>query len=343
MRIAKHKNYKIRVVKNKNGDKNIHVEMNGSLSLFRYRPINKYTTQQFLDDALFATVPSSFNDPYDATVRFSIQKIKRHIKKKLLENNLFLDHLLKINGLKKNQINELVEMIYKRDLSPNIYFGNNTYSLVCFSTDITQEIMWAHYADLATGFALEYDFQKLCEINYEHQSMIENMIKNTNIFDGYDFSNSRIENPLLPVIYTNEKYDVTDICIEYIDTVLQKIEKDGEYNPFSIVFEFLLNDANNRSDRLIQNVFYRKKIPWSYENEWRMICYNYNPLIGKLGNDFVDIGRIVPKAIYLGEKISKYNEDALVEMAKKKGIEVYKMKTSIVGSTLKLKPIRIIF
>ena len=82
-------------------------------------------------------------------------------------------------------------------------------------------------------------------------------------------------------------------------------------------------------------------MPWSYENEWRMVCYNYNPIIGQFGNNFVDIGRIVPKAIYLGEKISMYNENALIEIANKKGIEIYKMKTLIVGSTLKLKPIKI--
>ncbi len=342
MRIAKNKHYKVEKVRN--GDSiNLHITIpDEDFSLFRYRPINKHTIQQFLNDDLFATCTSAFNDPYDATIRFSSKKIKSHIKNRLLKDGSLLESLLIDSGLNKNQIDKLVDLLYSNVLAPSIKFDNNVYALACFSTDVTQEIMWAHYADMATGFALEYDYYDLCELSKDHQMMMNSLVQQLDFLKGYLDEAEIIEHPLLPVVYTNEKYDASDIYIEIIDVFLDKVSKGETYNPLNIVLEM---SAKNRSMEKInffmQNVYCRKKMPWSYENEWRLVCYNNNVFIGQVNDVFVNVGKIVPKAIYLGEKISEYDKKAITDIAFKKGIEVFIMKTVIVGNTLKLRPKKI--
>ena len=341
MKIAKNKYYKIEKIKQRNGV-DVHITIDNNFSLYRYRSINKFTTQQFENDELFATLPTAFNDPYDATVRFSENKIKRHIKEFLLQNNDFLESLLLKNNYKRQEINLLVDCIYQRDLSPNIFFNNSTFALACFSTDVTQEIMWAHYADMATGFAVEYDYSELCSLCQKHQQDVITILKEFNFIDGLNVEDFLIENPLLPIIYDNAKHDVTDFYNEYIKLVLFKIKNGGQYNPLETALEIANNESvKAKQTSTIQNVYFRKKIPWSYENEWRLICYNYNVFIGQLNNNFVNIGKIIPKAIYLGEKISNYDKEALINLAKKKGIKIYIMQTKICRNTLKLVPLEI--
>ena len=324
MRIAKTNHYSI--TKTKNGkftDIQITIH-NNNFSLYRYRPINKYTVEQFINDELYATVPAAFNDPYDATIRFETKAIKKHIKSRLLEKREYLDRLLSKNNLNFNQIDKLVNFIYQRDISPNIYIVNSLFSLVCLSTDVNQEIMWAHYANLATGFALEYGFEDLKELNIEHQKAINKIIKS----------------PLLPVVYDNEKYDITNWCSEYVDLILDSYEKTGEYNPLSLAIKMSITNKES-ADSILPNVYCRKKMPWSYENEWRLIFYNHNPLIGQANNYFVNIGKLVPKSIYLGEKISNYDKNALIDIARKKGLNIFEMKTVMSRKTIKLRPVKI--
>lgn len=342
MRVAKNKHYIIEKVRNGN-EVNVHITIvDDNFSLFRYRPINKHTIEQFINDDLFATCSIAFNDPYDATVKFSAKRIKSHIKDRFLKNKSLLKKLLIIYNLKENQLNKLVNLLYSNVLSPNTRFDNNIYALACFSTDITQEIMWAHYADLATGFAVEYDYNNLCELSYEHQMETNAFAQQLDFLKEYLSEEEIIERPLLPVIYTNEKYDVSDIYIEYINLFLDKIEKEGTCNLFNLLLEM---SAKNRSKEKVnffmQNVYCRKKMPWNYENEWRLICYNNSVFLGQLNSNFVNVGKIVPKAVYLGEKISEYDKNAIANIAFKKGIDVFIMQTVIVGNTLKLRPKKI--
>lgn len=339
MKIAKNKNYTVKVIRmEKETAVNIAIN-NDKFSLYRYRPINKHTINQFTKDEIYATCPVAFNDPYDAAVRFSERQIKKHIKGSLVKNGKFLKRLLKQNNLHCSQINELVNYIYERDLAPDIQFGNNVYAFACFSTDVNQEIMWAHYAGLATGFVLEYDYSTLRRIGIEHQESIFDIVSELDVIKGYPFNKDIIHDPLLPVIYQNDKYNVTDLCNNYIDAVLEKIDADGGYNPIVFPLEQSLKNYNEKETiRFIQNAYYRKKLPWYYENEWRLIGYNYNPIIGRANDNYVKLGVAKPKAVYLGEKISEYDKDAIIEIARKKGLDVYIMKTVIIGNTLKLKP-----
>ncbi len=341
MKVSRSSHYSIKRIKE---GKNIglHVTIDSDFSLFRYRAINKYTTEQFLNDELFATSSSGFNDPYDSKVMFSSRKIKNHIKQKLLNNESLMRKLLQENGLKLKQINDLVNSIYEKVLAPNYSADNNVYAFACFSTDVTQEIMWAHYANLATGFALEYSYYDLVGLNIEHQKIVGNLVEKLNILNGYTFDSDIIENPLLPVVYQNNKYDITNICNDHIDEVLDRLDKDGKCNQFQLLLDNVLKpDISNLANEFIQNVYFRKKNPWSYENEWRLICYNYSVFVGQINNPYVSIGKIAPKAIYLGENISSFNKRSLIAIARDKQIDVYEMKTIIVGKTLKLKAFKL--
>lgn len=66
-----------------------------------------------------------------------------------------------------------------------------------------------------------------------------------------------------------------------------------------------------------------KKKEWKYEKEWRFISYNMNPFC-MIQSPYCKIGKLEPTAIYLGEKISEYDEKALVEIAKSKKIKYKK-------------------
>lgn len=184
-------------------------------SLFRYRRYNKRQVDAFRNDTIYAVTANMFNDPYDMLVRFDQEAIKIKVSSivncKTLEamrpwfaaGNDFPDAIKQI--LPAEALDDFKSRLASVDIDSvkdriddsrglmlsliDIWFpilaeaSKKNSTMACFSESIQSVLMWSHYADSHTGFALEYDFRPT-----------QNAIKNA---------------ALLPVIYEEERLDAS--------------------------------------------------------------------------------------------------------------------------------------
>lgn len=127
------------------------MELNKNVLLFNYCPINYNIIDNFMNDAIWGTCPIAFNDPYDSTLCYSKKNIFNYYRNKI--NSL--------NNIPKINIDKVIDNILN---SFDINILRNYISIKCFSEKIDNEIMWAHYADNAKGFALSYSSNNLIEM-----------------------------------------------------------------------------------------------------------------------------------------------------------------------------------
>ena len=166
-------------------------------------------------------------------------------------------------------------------------------AIACFCNDVKKEIMWSHYAGNGTGFALEYDFD---EVNAAISSYVRKNFesyKENNIFKNCSFK-------LEDVKYTNKKANITNIIFKINKTCFSK-----GYKLFLTQKEF-------------ERIVFRKRKEWQYESEVRLALPTKKTPFEKLEG-------IKPKAIYLGEFISKEYQYILCNAAKEKKIMVFQM------------------
>lgn len=166
-------------------------------------------------------------------------------------------------------------------------------AIACFCNDVKKEIMWSHYAGNGAGFALEYDFD---EVNAAISSYVRKNFesyKENNIFKNCSFK-------LEDVKYTNKKANITNIIFKINKTCFSK-----GYKLFLTQKEF-------------ERIVFRKRKEWQYESEVRLALPTKKTPFEKLEG-------IKPKAIYLGEFISKEYQYILCNAAKEKKIMVFQM------------------
>jgi hypothetical protein len=208
--------------------------------------------------------------------------------------------------------------------------------VACFCEEVSNPMMWGHYADNSKGFAIEYDLEELVEeLDTEYDNrLIELQRKTLQIHTKpkvKDYGMYMVE-------YADQKPDVTNFIINELDywvSLIQIAEVDGV--DYSKLFDSLLymdntfgNDDNVLSELLI-SVGKTKNTEWSYEKEWRMILAQHSE-----SDDYFKMIKLKPKAIYLGEKISVANENVLRNILNNKDVKVYKMFSNPQGN-LKLE------
>ena len=333
------------IKKIKNGDTITYdIRIPNNFKLFRMRADNAYCFSAFLNDEIWGTIPEGFNDPYDTVSIFHIKKLYSYAKLKIEEQKELLAILCNINGIDNDEYASsklsklLVDMLVSND---NIQKQKTTVC-ACFTEKIDNEIMWAHYANNAKGFALEYDYNKLKEFGTEIEEKSINVIKdNFNFWDiEEDDANYRMPMTIVPAIYDNSKYDMTEYLEKVIENELNNVKTVYILKQELTLGKSLVNLIGlTKSFRLNETAFLHmnsfKKTDWKYEREWRLIAYNMNPFFLNQSIHY-NIGRFVPSAIYLGERISEYNRMILIAIARKKGIRIYQMKSKMYKNTMKL-------
>ncbi len=148
-------------------------------------------------------------------------------------------------------------------------------------------------------------------------------------------------NVLVPIIYKNRKYNMTEYLKKVIDNEMLGVKKLYIENSEWTLRQSIINLLNNTHEfRLDKSTFYEmncfKKTDWKYEREWRLLAYNMNPLYLNSSPHML-FGELKPKAIYLGEKMSNYNKESLISIAQKKKIKIYQMYTKMEKNSIKLK------
>lgn len=322
-------------------NKNSIIEIHAIPVLYRYHSVTPYSVSALLQDELWGTVPTSFNDPYDTIFCYTSSKLKHALQEKLLNKNT--DKYK--NFFNVSTKSKLIDVLLA-DLLCN-YNDNfrRMYCVSCFSENYDSEIMWGHYANCAKGFVVAYDGRELRDIAFSSNKTYHNMIKTFNLF-GIDLSNVKEKNltTIAPVIYENGKINSTSEINARIDSLLDYYDDLCNGRTIAEAVRTLYKktlqmyyDKQEDNNNLFYSALCNKSKVWSYEREWRIWAYNSNILAGQINNPYVLIGKgAKPKAIYLGEKISEYDTIALTEIARRKNIPVYKMRTLMLKHKCKL-------
>lgn len=310
--------------------------------LYKYYSIKEHSVNALFNDEIWATIPSHFNDPYDSVVCFDERSVKKYIKDNLT-NERFEKYQYLFNTNSKTTIIENIACT----LANGFKQARDIYAIACFSEDVNSEIMWAHYANNAKGFALAYDGKLIYELSKSCYQQANEIIRNIDWLGIGKFEYSNPQNDLvtiLPIQYCSGK-----VCadtrikksIDFLFNFYDTLEITTDINPIAEIFKKMKENKYIEEDNsFIYSTFGVKNTCWRYEKEWRILTYNLNPF-NMSNSPYICIGNLTPKALYLGEYISEYDKLALIEIAKQKGLPVYQMKTKMYKNRCKLIPILI--
>lgn len=334
--ITKNKHYDI--IKN---DSSYKIQINKfPTSLYQYRSINEFSVDALLKNGIWATSPVAFNDPYDSSFTYNEKHLKKNFKT-MLEKMDF--KALGIEDTSQANIDSLVNEVFNKTIENLSFAYRKCNAISCFSEVVDSEIMWAHYANSAKGFAVEYKGEYLKNYGIEDKQKMEDAISQiTKPF--FELTESLDFVPFGPVIYLDKKYNINSFVLKYMNRIFLNSKKDHKTVQDIIAWGEALQERfpiiKEESLTAFYTIMFLKSSLWKYEKEWRLVVYNLNNLNG--GNDHVFLPNVFPKAIYLGEKISQYDKIALVEIAENHlHVPVYQMQTKVCKSKNKLVPVKL--
>ena len=125
-------------------------------SLYKYRAFNKNSIQLLINEAVWFSKPSSFNDPFDCGINIDLQKLDKSVQDAVKE-------VYKQNGKSAEHIPVKELETKDEDKKAFLRFRSAAYDLIqnvgIFSlSGINNDLlMWAHYADSHRGFCIEFE------------------------------------------------------------------------------------------------------------------------------------------------------------------------------------------
>lgn len=181
-------------------------------------------------------------------------------------------------------------------------FIQQSVKFACFTPNIASNTMWGQYAESSSGFALEYIFDK------------QNII-----CSNKDHINS-ISCELYPMEYYQKRLDATDFAIYLLQvTILHKLSIEKGIDFSNELRNYIIPCPDNF---MFTKVSLAKSVEWKREKEWRLFYFSK---ISELNSSPYSYVYLKPSALYLGRRISDFYQKILVDIAKEKGIPVYKM------------------
>lgn len=278
-------------------------------SLFKYRAIDDYSISNFENDEAWFNTAAEFNDPYDCALTMG-DTVKDQMAAILKES------ILEFNG-------EFGLGVVKEELE-NMNFKEMSEFFVGICKKLGGE--WEALARITVFYIEKEEKEQL-------QQMNEKMQKTTKICCFSEINDSIL-------MWSHYANNHKGFCIEYnftkegIDRSLTEQLQPVLYqdNLFNIGHYFHENGEKMNPFVTMYNAIV-KSTEWSYEKEWRITYVNEKEK-GYSKKLFS------PQAIYLGAKMSEVEKERMIEMARKKQIEVYQMKMK--NNEFKLIPERIL-
>lgn len=292
-----------------------------TLLLYRYYRLDErgYVLSDLRNGKITLASPSLFNDPYDSLIyvdrnkireeqrAYPVAKIVEDIqavrdggdldetydknKKELIKG--YAKSAIELNQIDSNET--VVEDTTSNALSCIIRNLKQQIRVACFSEDSCSPIMWAHYADSGRGFCIEYEIPIA-------QSILFGAADGTCSFS------------LLPVLYSEKRYDATHIAMEQF--TLRLAESLGCLGE--------LDTLNTDLLYCIKMALY-KSLNWSYEREWRLIAF---PLSEK-GPARISIPMQMTKSVILG--------NAMIDSQIEQVLDALRTRTERTGEKIELK------
>lgn len=145
--------------------------------LYKYCPINKYTSDMFCQGVIWLSSPKCFNDPYDCKPVY--EEMSENEKKELCK--IQLKH--ETPRMASDEIDEAVEVKFTKEDCDRLVTERirilinkiDSTRIFCTSELYKSVVMWSHYADVHRGICIEFDTSKIPEgtsfhiVNYEHE------------------------------------------------------------------------------------------------------------------------------------------------------------------------------
>lgn len=324
------------------------LEKNTPEKLYKYRCCNENNLNAFLNAQIWFAPGSKMNDDFDALLYCDKNKILTDIHslfdkdgcliplKNQKENPVDLSELDKIFGIEglsqtlNQQISSLGESALI-DCSKQIYkfiedgfneqfpfisqLEYNSTKFSSFCEDIDSPLMWGHYANNSTGFALAYDFR-----NFKYNDCAPCPEYSKSCFTS---------NSLYPVEYRDTRLDATDFARYIMQYALTKHLLIMTNAPQPL-WDRILQTVRCQDVYMLTKIILQKSTEWRGEKEWRLTLVKSDQLEPCIKKK--------PCALYLGRKISKANESLLRNIAHKHNIPVYKMYLDDTNREYKLIP-----
>ena len=295
--------------------------------LFRYRRVDPYSIISFEHNTITLCSADLFSDRFDSVVHVDKNRLNEDTKRGfdwdmqqwIIEEVRTTGHLPevmirtygsenaeKMASVYKAKTDEEMRQLWEEGqkfldmflenipkLSEQIVTGirkDEEFKIACFTEDIGSTYMWDKYADGYKGFALEYDLTGAI---------------------GADFSeplNERVYPYLYPIIYSDAKYDATDIASWLFNNAF--------YGPQGFA-SFPCPDTLFKYKALLY-----KDARYSHEREWRLMG-SCEKMKGEKAMEVTSGTKM--KAIYYGPYMDKVIKNHLREWAKIHGIKEYEV------------------
>ncbi|HCR1993737.1 TPA: DUF2971 domain-containing protein, partial [Enterobacter hormaechei subsp. steigerwaltii] len=264
--------------------------------LFKYCPISEYSIKSLVENKLylnhlnmmndsaegFCNVISGFPDYNEKTERYDL------ILKTWCGESGWLPS--------EDEYNEYIDSM--REIEPSVPELLDSARISCFTNTALNPTMWAHYARDRTGICIEFDENKIKELE-----------------DMYIFDVKYLDRP--PTVDTAVLTLIAD-QVEYNNDAIFKGYTDGYEHLYEQAFE----EGRSVLWEVFNGMLATKSQEWSYEQEKRLIYLLSFPEEEQLAkNDKIGINISLPegciKSVILGERTTAHDKDLIIAAIKK--------------------------
>lgn len=277
--------------------------------LYRYRSCSTLNLDAFDKDLIYAVTADKFNDPYDTLVYYNLDNIQEQMKvccteeflktfKQMLENKDFDFPPNVIQFFGRKNLERLRDQVIS-------YNGVDPSTLTAFRVAMESKLNEI-LSTMGDTLKIVSTIACLSE-SIDSVTMWSHYAQNHEGFAlEYDLRPLLVQKEMncciLPVIYDNNRFDANSFIQWYMAKGLGL-------------------DVKNIDSLSHLKMAIHKSTQWEYENEWRIIHSEKQPDAHSRATSL----KIVPKAIYYGERISNINKKILHYIAQEKGIAEYDM------------------
>lgn len=110
------------------------------ISLFRFRPVNKYLYDSLINNEIYFPTPAELNDPFDCSLDIR-KSLMTALSQSEEEIRKFIDHMLS----NSQAIDFLTTVL-------------STHGVCSFTSETKNSVLWTHYADDHRGVCFRYVF-----------------------------------------------------------------------------------------------------------------------------------------------------------------------------------------
>ncbi len=277
--------------------------------LYRYRNCSTLNLDAFDKDLVYAVTADKFNDPYDTLVYYNLDNIQEQMKVYCTEE--FLETFKQMLGNKDFDFPPNVIQFFGRKnlerLRDQVISCNGVDPLTLTAFRVAME------SKLNEILSTMGDTLKIVSTIACLSESIDSVIMWSHYAQNHEgfaleydlrflLEHGEMNCCILPVIYGNDRFDANSFIQWYIAKSMGL-------------------DVKNIDSLSHLKMAIHKSTQWEYENEWRIIHSEKQSDPHSRATSL----KIVPKAIYYGERISNINKKILHYIAQEKGIAEYDM------------------